>query len=575
MSGLEVVGVVFGAIPLIISALEHYEAINDKRRTFRHFGQHLANAIVSLHAQYASFEYTIRLLLLPVTSNGQLDEMLHDASCRHWSDQGIEDGLRERLGNAYPQYRSTMVNIQQQMIEIAAKLDGLSGADDLTKVGLKAIIERQTTKRANNAQVDFVFSNRLKFTMSKDRIQQATQRLERDIDMLDKIQSKADKLVEATTEYRTPSKSRLMMGADIIRANAEKLYSVLSDNYCTLHNSHATGLLLEQRLATKGPRKQPRGRGATFQSTNCDPCCFGMSIRHAANLSADKWLDVEVRLPPELDQLPAQNSKVKVKITAVPSMSPLSNTLPYHNVAQLQIVDDICSQLQSACHPCVGFCVDDQGRLRGAYNAQRAIQYTKQNVSLEDILQSRPNELGFQDRYHLAITLTATLLQLSHTSWLSETLSKADLLFLRAKQGSALNTEQVDIKHPYLSHEHSSTQVGLRPASNLNDNFRIAILGVILLEIYERRSLDDPNTTTSASGPQDQLSIMTRCLNAQKYWQEHHDQVSKGFSHAIKFCLKCLMEPGADLKDQDFARTVEQEVLIPLEDEMATYFNIP
>ncbi|KAG8624737.1 hypothetical protein KVT40_007804 [Elsinoe batatas] len=300
-----------------------------------------------------------------------------------------------------------------------------------------------------------------------------------------------------------------------------------------------------------------------------------MSIRHAANLNAGKWLDVEVRLPPELDESPEKNTKVKIKITTVPPASATSTTLPYHNVSQLQVVNDLCSHLQSACHPCIGFCVDDQGQLRGAYNAQRAIKYTNQNISLEDILRSRPNHLGFQDRYHLAITLTATLLQLSHTSWLRETLSKDDVLFLRAKQGSAPATEQVDIKHPYLSHEHSSEQGGLQPTSMLNDNFRIAILGVILLEIYERRSLDYPTTTTSPSGPQDQFSIMARCLNAQKYWQEHHDQVSKGFSHAIKFCLKCLMDPGADLKDQDFARTVEQEVLIPLEDEMATCFNIP
>lgn len=43
--------------------------------------------------------------------------------------------------------------------------------------------------------------------------------------------------------------------------------------------------------------------------------------------------------------------------------------LAYYDLAKLQIVIDICSELQNPRYTCVGFCMDDHGQLRGAYDA--------------------------------------------------------------------------------------------------------------------------------------------------------------------------------------------------------------
>jgi len=82
----------------------------------------------------------------------------------------------------------------------------------------------------------------------------------------------------------------------------------------------------------------------------------------------------------------------------------------------LQEVADICSLIQQANHPCIGFCLDDSGKLRGVYPAEKkALSYMDRLVTLGDILPKSQGKLSIEEKYTLAITLTASLPQLSHT----------------------------------------------------------------------------------------------------------------------------------------------------------------
>lgn len=121
---------------------------------------------------------------------------------------------------------------------------------------------------------------------------------------------------------------------------------------------------------------------------------------------------------------------------------------PHEDASQLQEIKDICSIMQAATQSCVGFYFDEMGVLRGGHpTPRRACLYMDRMVTLGDLLQKLQGRLAIRELYALAITLTASLLQLSHTPWLQALWCKRDIAFLRANHHSYTS---VDIQHPYL-----------------------------------------------------------------------------------------------------------------------------
>ncbi|EXJ78184.1 hypothetical protein A1O3_09345 [Capronia epimyces CBS 606.96] len=409
MSGIEVAGLVLGAIPLVLSALEHYEDIIGPTKAFVRFQGELDRAIRELRNQHTLFEQSIEVLLRPITTDQELS---------FGKDSAIEDKLRRKLGNAYPSYMRTIDDIQSIMIGIAMKLDNVHGVENLDRNGLEAIISQHVAAKVDGKLQKFEMSKRMKFTMKKKKIKQSLLELQRYIEMLDKFQVKADKITTAEELYNSDSRVMFTLPLDIVRENAKKLYKVLSKTWSTREEARERTTW----LATES---------ATFVQMRYKllwPVFATIIV-----LDLEEWLDVEIRLLEYSASGQQSGSAVQTTISASPSSSVTTTLapLPCPNPSQLQIVTDLCSILQNPCHPCIGFCLDGEGHLRGAYNAQRSVAYVDGGASLEDVLTN--NGLDRQEQYNLSITLTSSMLQLSHTPWLQETWSKADIIFLRAK----------------------------------------------------------------------------------------------------------------------------------------------
>lgn len=263
---------------------------------------------------------------------------------------------------------------------------------------------------------------------------------------------------------------------------------------------------------------------------------------------------------------------VQVRTSAPPSSSVTTALapLPYHNPSQLQIVTNLCSILQRQCHPCIGFCLDSEGHLRGAYNARRSVAYIDGGVTLQDILTKKLGTLSPQEQYNLSITLTSSMLQLSHTPWLQETWSKADIIFLRAKDEYTKSRITVDIKHPYLAREYKQTTKLVSQSSGTpNDCSKVLALGVMLLEIYYGLPIEElllPEDLGTDNRPTE-----ISHLQAARRWlmgQEGKGEFSFAFVKAISYCFQCFMNPSASLSCHAFSKTIEEHVLAPLEEEM-------
>ena len=66
MSGFEVVGVVLGVMPLILSALEGYQKLRRKREVFKARSLHIIQLIQALNEQRVLIESDIEIILRSV-----------------------------------------------------------------------------------------------------------------------------------------------------------------------------------------------------------------------------------------------------------------------------------------------------------------------------------------------------------------------------------------------------------------------------------------------------------------------------------------------------------------------------
>ena len=246
------------------------------------------------------------------------------------------------------------------------------------------------------------------------------------------------------------------------------------------------------------------------------------------------------------------------------------------DLTRLSLVDNLCSVLQHPIHPSIGFCLDSDDNLRGAYPAQpRAMAFIEHAVSLEEILLKGEGLLSkeVEEVYSLCITLSSSLLQLSNTPWLTHSWSKTDIIFLRAKD--ALGSS-VDLKHPYLTREHTMIDTKAIRHNNLCDNdcSKLLALGVLLTEIKFGKTIENLRHAEDTS-PTSERSELTDLQTTRNWMREHEGELSFGFQSAIAHCLKSFADPTASLQNPDFRKTVEDQVLAPLEQEMAFLLHGP
>ena len=247
----------------------------------------------------------------------------------------------------------------------------------------------------------------------------------------------------------------------------------------------------------------------------------------------------------------------------------LSSYTLYPELSQLQVVTNLCSVLQQPSHPWLGFCLDNNGHLRGAYPAQpRALTYVENAVSLGEMLAKRQASFSKEEVYSLSITLSSSILRLSHTPWLSHSWDKGDNIFFRAKEESALS---VDVKHPYLTREHTS-DIRHKPYPG-NDCSKLLALGVLLIEINASRPIEKlrlPGDAVPDSEPNEltDLQVSRRWILEQK----NKGDLTHAFYSAISHCLKCFVDPTASLQNPDSRRAVEEQILEPLEEELNFLF---
>ncbi|EXJ78185.1 hypothetical protein A1O3_09346 [Capronia epimyces CBS 606.96] len=91
----------------------------------------------------------------------------------------------------------------------------------------------------------------------------------------------------------------------------------------------------------------------------------------------------------------------------------------------------------------------------------------------------------------------------------------------------------------------------------------------MLLEICYLRPIEELLVPEDL-GPNNQPTEISYLQAARRWLMEKKGkgEFSFAFLNAISYCLQCFMNPYASLSNQAFSKTIEERILVPLEDEM-------
>lgn len=117
MSGLEVVGVVLGALPLIISAFEHGQSLAKKWNLLANFNSENLKIWNDVKDEELMYRLQLQTLLAPLVRDGdlakdRLETLLLSPQSDAWREGDLDAALRKRLGEAYDRYFGNVEEIQ-------------------------------------------------------------------------------------------------------------------------------------------------------------------------------------------------------------------------------------------------------------------------------------------------------------------------------------------------------------------------------------------------------------------------------------------------------------------------------
>jgi hypothetical protein len=123
----EVVGFILGAVPLIVSALEHYRDGLDVAKDYWRYSSNLKSLQTRLRIEHSLYQGTLKRLLLSELSLSQVEDLFPDPQqplkTALWGTEEIEEKLRVKLGDKYDTFMDAIREMEEAIEKLMDKLD--------------------------------------------------------------------------------------------------------------------------------------------------------------------------------------------------------------------------------------------------------------------------------------------------------------------------------------------------------------------------------------------------------------------------------------------------------------------
>lgn len=123
MSGIEIAGLAFGVLPILIEVVKSYSTVADGLRTFRHYSREVKAISVQLNVQNGIFLNHCRLLLRLIEDDEAAEDMLEDRSDRRWTSKELNDKLNVVLKDSFDLCRDIVEGTKDVVDEMKVELE--------------------------------------------------------------------------------------------------------------------------------------------------------------------------------------------------------------------------------------------------------------------------------------------------------------------------------------------------------------------------------------------------------------------------------------------------------------------
>ncbi|KAF2116698.1 hypothetical protein BDV96DRAFT_491096 [Lophiotrema nucula] len=608
MSGLEIAGVVFGVLPILIEAVKSYDEVSRTFHTFRHFSKDVKAVNTQFKVQHGIWLNECRLLLRLVANETGAKDMLEDELDERWRSKDLNDKLNGMLKDSFDLCRSIMEAAKESVSELGK---------DLKKFDV--LIEG----KEENESVRFAIRKmrgRVKIAFEKPKYEKNIASLREQNTDLSQLRSHIGAFSEHKSGLENTYINHRALPARVnaIRTASQKLHEALSGAWCCgdlEHTDHYAKICLDAEVQPEvrldlAISCHDTSRDSNHQYLQEPPIWLyvqSVSIETAACTTRGSQPTTKRKLSTssvdDLDSTPTPSyrktttvgrlvackaiKKKRVHFTDDDGQSAIGEI---REITAQQMTSEInLCQTKNICHylkqnlqicgksvtrHCVGYLESPKMYKHIFYLQEKSIvshdQLKRPNhLSVYSILELMGEEVDgamtVVDQLKLAHKTAVAMLQFNDTPWLAQRWRLADLSYF----GNRNAFDEEALKTLHLSSKMSS---GERPSGAVMEgvegtvqpysdedlyginNMALFSLGVALLELGHWKSIE------SLSIQQDPNAILTaRRLAARP------TPLGPKYQEIARKCLQCNFGFGTDLNNANLQAAVYGDVVCQLE----------
>lgn len=419
MSGIEVAGLVLGALPIVLSALKKYKGSCQPLMDWINFRETLGNLARPITFEIRLFNQNLQLLLLRVVENQDIRQAMCDDP-RHlgWKEPQLDARLRDSLGGNYD-----------------CVIDQISGMDEQLQRSRKVLdVEQGNTQWLTDPNPDGKRRyQRLKVCMNKARTEKFAAAFAKD--------NAALKELLRTQRDMDVANSGSLVGRLLEngRLAARNLYSAFMRGWLgDCSSTHSASLRLERR-----PAGSTNQRWSTRQKPD-----FVVLLGHWSNSDPSQsrtWTETVIvprakqddfsptstplgHCRPDFLQRLQDDAAIKApRVRFAPqtesSFVTTTQTSDDASMSAAQVVTDLCHALHTFTQSsCIGYLTHDNSDKYFLTQWKQDAVSDEKLISLADLLE-RPldpahSRSNFPLRLQLSVLVTSGVLQLWSTGWL-------------------------------------------------------------------------------------------------------------------------------------------------------------
>ena len=578
MSGLEIVGVVLGAFPLIITALEHWREVARVGGFYIQIRKEYNKCLRGVQFHQIQYKQNLRMLLLPIVNDpNEIDRLIRDPGGRDWSSSTLQKDLEGRLHDSLPMYMGIIDDMGAVLEELTEELSldkstiqtKLAPPDSKkdTKPSSPQPLRKPSKFSPLKSKLDYQ-KFRLKFSLNEPVRKELFTQLKNCNERLEKLLDTSDKLSSLKNAAPTKIKQNYTLETAFkkIRYKSEVLFKALQDAWqCSCQEYHFANLRLEH----------PKLLEICFEVilTSVDPSPHG----------CNQWFWKELRCTQKSDctsphklEKPSFATKAstdpsnctmasKQSVTSRRQKSVAIAAMPVRTARKVEFATllepniRLCQLLGSQAFnngKCIGIISYGHQTYHLLPSTEREKCANIAPVTLDHILSYdfKGHHLSRRHRYNIALLLASSVAQLHCTPWLRNGLTKRDVLFFpRNFDGCSVLYDEPFIQQGF------SIQCPTTSSAEGNDGI-FYTLGILLLELCFGQRLEDhplrKRREIGAGDIQEALDLIT----AIKWSQDIADEGGDDFATAVKWCFT-----GAKNTNQSLQGDIIKNVVRPLE----------